>query len=178
MRVLRSLSLAVALSAVPSLAQAATFTLTGAHSATFTLPLSPTAIDPEGQAAGLNDPTIFALESTATVDGVPTPVLFYFYTAQGAGGFDLLSLSSRFFRYSPSGASIFTGTVFNPTFVLGEYDFTDFNLPALTYHLSVTADAVAPVPEAATWAMMLAGFGMIGVAVRRRQLAQITIRYA
>lgn len=33
-----------------------------------------------------------------------------------------------------------------------------------------TAPAVAAVPEPATWAMMLLGFGMIGAAARRRRL--------
>lgn len=158
-------------------AHAATFNLTGAHTASFALPLSPTAIDPEGQAAGLNDPTIFGLESVATVDGTTTPVLFHFYTDAGGGGFDLISLGATFFRYSPAGPSIFTGTVSSPTFVSGEYDFTDFDLPALSYHLSVTTDAVAAVPETATWAMMLAGFGMIGFAARRRK-TPVRVTYA
>lgn len=34
------------------------------------------------------------------------------------------------------------------------------------------------VPEPATWAMMLSGFGMIGFAARRRQRVKTTIRYA
>lgn len=33
----------------------------------------------------------------------------------------------------------------------------------------VLSDAVTPVPEAATWAMMLAGFGAIGAALRRQR---------
>lgn len=46
--------------------------------------------------------------------------------------------------------------------------------------LTVTAErtAVAAVPETATWAMMLAGFGMIGFAARRRQSAKTTVRFA
>ena len=30
------------------------------------------------------------------------------------------------------------------------------------------------VPEPAAWAMMLAGFGLVGAAMRRRQTAQVT----
>jgi len=41
-----------------------------------------------------------------------------------------------------------------------------------------TADAFfTPVPEPATWGMMLAGFGIIGAAARRRQSVKTTIRY-
>jgi hypothetical protein len=28
-----------------------------------------------------------------------------------------------------------------------------------------------PIPEASTWAMMIAGFGLVGSAMRRRRLA-------
>jgi len=41
-----------------------------------------------------------------------------------------------------------------------------------------TVDAFfTPVPEPTTWAMMLAGFGIIGAAARRRQWVKTTIRY-
>lgn len=42
----------------------------------------------------------------------------------------------------------------------------------------VATFAVAGVPEPATWAMMLAGFGMIGFAARRRQSVKTTVSYA
>lgn len=38
--------------------------------------------------------------------------------------------------------------------------------------------ARAAVPEPATWAMMLAGFGMIGFAARRRSAVKTTVKYA
>ena len=34
---------------------------------------------------------------------------------------------------------------------------------------SVTSEATAPVPEPATWAMMIAGFGLMGATMRRRR---------
>jgi hypothetical protein len=52
----------------------------------------------------------------------------------------------------------------------GEYVFTT---PSDTVTLRFIA-APGPVPEPATWAMMLVGFGMIGAAVRRRQRTAIT----
>ena len=44
--------------------------------------------------------------------------------------------------------------------------------------VTFTPNAVAAVPEATTWAMMLAGFGMIGFAVRRRSSVKTTVRFA
>lgn len=39
--------------------------------------------------------------------------------------------------------------------------------------------AVAPaVPEPATWAMMIVGFGAVGLAIRRRQEVRTTVRFA
>lgn len=40
----------------------------------------------------------------------------------------------------------------------------------VTYDLAVS-DPSSPVPEPATWAMMIAGFGMAGAALRRRPMA-------
>lgn len=42
-------------------------------------------------------------------------------------------------------------------------------------NFSISQAAVAPVPEPATWAMLIAGFGLAGSAVRRRKLS---VRFA
>lgn len=44
--------------------------------------------------------------------------------------------------------------------------------------ISGTITGVSAVPEAATWAMMLAGFAMIGFAVRRRPSIKTAVTYA
>lgn len=41
-----------------------------------------------------------------------------------------------------------------------------------------TAQVAGAVPEPATWAMMIAGFGMVGFAMRRRQKVSTTVRFA
>ena len=48
------------------------------------------------------------------------------------------------------------------------------NADILLDNVSVTG----PVPEPATWAMMLMGFGMVGVGVRRRRKQMLRITYA
>jgi hypothetical protein len=44
-------------------------------------------------------------------------------------------------------------------------------IEGLTFSASVRV--AAPVPEPASWAMLIAGFGILGVAVRRRRFAQV-----
>lgn len=47
---------------------------------------------------------------------------------------------------------------------------------AITAGAAITG-AISPVPEPATWAMMIGGFGMVGGAMRRRK-AQVRVTYA
>lgn len=51
---------------------------------------------------------------------------------------------------------------------LDELNFTHVTYHDLTFSATITAPAV---PEAATWAMMIAGFGVVGSAMRRRKTA-------
>jgi hypothetical protein len=59
------------------------------------------------------------------------------------------------------------------------YDDSDEYLINTVIDLSSSSMTVSisAVPEPATWAMMLSGFGMIGFAARRRQRVKTTIRY-
>jgi hypothetical protein len=43
-------------------------------------------------------------------------------------------------------------------------------IPTFTYVFKVSGDSLGMVPEPATWAMMIAGFGLVGGALRRRQV--------
>ncbi|MEP3225410.1 MAG: PEPxxWA-CTERM sorting domain-containing protein [Parasphingorhabdus sp.] len=102
----------------------------------------------------------FAFRSTGT---------FTSYSG-GPGGSIILALSSLDlgtpitsvdFTTSLTGVS----TAFTSDSV--SFFFTDQALPAETY-LTATFNTAA-VPEPATWAMMLIGFGLIGGAIRRRK---------
>lgn len=48
------------------------------------------------------------------------------------------------------------------------------NISATGIEASITFDVGPAVPEPATWAMMIGGFGMLGAAARRRSRATIT----
>lgn len=77
---------------------------------------------------------------------------------------------------------LYTGTTSNPTgFVLGDFTLGSFDgegeaLPDST--LSIRSDTIAAVPEPASWAMMMIGFGAVGFAIRRRPTAVARIRFA
>lgn len=86
-------------------------------------------------------------------------------------------------------SSFYSGTGIQTTGAYGSFwgdaAFSKFSayLGAGTYTFSVTGDGVggipaglglrvdSAVPEAATWAMMIAGFGLAGATMRRRRLA-------
>lgn len=86
--------------------------------------------------------------------------------------------------------------ILDPTFCFGQmgvvtgldlaaYDAMGWNLStnALTYGNTSTAAiyrqfATAPVPEPATWAMMIMGFGLMGAAMRRNHKVTARVRFA
>jgi microcystin-dependent protein len=59
-------------------------------------------------------------------------------------------------------------TVYGERLGANSVTLTEANLPTHTHSLP---DVAPPVPEPATWAMMIAGFAMAGAALRRRQAA-------
>ena len=67
------------------------------------------------------------------------------------------------------GPQLYTGTEDMPTFQLGTFALTEYQGSA-TYTLTVTE--VSAVPEPASVAMLLAGFGVVGAAAARRRRAE------
>jgi hypothetical protein len=71
-------------------------------------------------------------------------------------------------RFVADGLQLYSGTTSAPSFVAGQYTLA----PLYGYGASsVTVSYLASgaVPEPASWAMMLGGFGLVGGALRRRQ---------
>ena len=52
---------------------------------------------------------------------------------------------------------------------------SNYNLAPITVSITalVTGGAVGGVPEPASWAMMLVGFGIVGITARRRRTLQV-----
>lgn len=76
-----------------------------------------------------------------------------------------------------SSPTLFTGSPGNPTFLTDSFAVINpfFGNGNLTNSPVAVAGAV---PEPATWAMMLMGFGGIGFALRRRSTVRTTVAYA
>jgi hypothetical protein len=80
-----------------------------------------------------------------------------------SGGFRLTTAFANHFM--GTGEQLFTGTVSAPTFMPGTYQLTRFidTLPGTGTLI------ISDVPEPDSWALMIAGFGLLGAVVRRRR---------
>ncbi|KQU62447.1 hypothetical protein ASG67_05020 [Sphingomonas sp. Leaf339] len=72
------------------------------------------------------------------------------------------------------GPQLYFGTEAEPKFQTGSFNLTDFFSGS---PISLTISTVSAIPEPASWAMMLAGFAMIGGATRHRR-RKATVAYA
>lgn len=157
--------------ALPNAADAAPyiFTLTGSYNATFQLDSNPIPdVAFNGTGFYLFD-RAFSRASTGIAD-------IDFSNSTSSGG--LVIFDDRAVRYilSASGPQLYTGTEAAPMFRTGTFALTD-DFGTGSYTLNI-ASAIGAVPEPATWAMMLAGFGMIGFAARKRSAVKTTVSFA
>ena len=164
-----SIALSSVVASVPANAQALNFTLSGSRNATFTLDDSV----PDSFTSSFIGDQIFFNNVAGTFGGSAGTGNISFGTNLIA---DLNIQSANLGFTQLSGADLlFTGAPSNPTFNLGTFNLSGgFTAGPATLTIS---RAVAAVPEPGTWAMMLFGFGAVGVAVRRRRSTAI-VRYA
>ena len=157
---------ACALLALPSLAGARDieYRISGAgHVAVFRLDANPT---PEFLDPGYS----FGVTTTGTFDGITNlaGITFYLDPFEGpsdvaSGGLTYLDNGS-FFTFDVAGPQLFGGSIDAPTLLA----FGNEQIPDLNSGETITISARA-VPETASWALMVAGFGATGVAFRRRK---------
>ena len=156
--------LLVGASCVSSQASAALvlFNLTGIETASFTLNQSPT-VQPGGGLFDINN-----------VDGVfqGVPATFDLeFTDKG----QILLFTQSADIYLSGPVNVFSGTIAAPKFILGYYPWVGgaegenqsgetFSVKG-DFNLSITS-VPGGVPEPSTWMMMVAGFGLLGGAMR------------
>ena len=87
------------------------------------------------------------------------------FTTGGLSFLDILGTSYNLTNY-PDGLDHITNSIMDPA---GTGTPTPF---------VITSFSISAVPEPATWAMMIAGFGMIGFAARRRHRQTVRVTYA
>ena len=156
----------VALSA-PANAQALLFELSGSRNATFTLN-TPTPNSFTTNALIGNQ--IFFNNIAGTFGGTAGTANISFGTNLIAD-LNIQSASLGFTQLSVPG-DLFTGPASNPTFNLGTFNLSG-GFTAGPATLTISQAAIAAVPEPGTWAMMLIGFGAMGVSMRRRRTRQL-----
>jgi hypothetical protein len=141
------------------------FVITGSQTIKFVLDASPTppVVDPGNY---------FVLPGvTGTINNVSTTFDLGFGSPSYFFNFGLINnvIGTGFVS---TGTSLFTGSESAPTFKLGTFSLTP-NTPDPDYTLTITA-----VPEPASWAMLLAGFGALGMMVRRRRDVTVRVRFS
>ncbi|MBB6124316.1 PEPxxWA-CTERM sorting domain-containing protein [Sphingobium subterraneum] len=158
-------ALAGTIAAVPAQAAPILFELSGSRNATFTLDTDTT---PDFFSSGTFGDQISFDGVSGIFGGTPGLASVGF----GTGLFATLNIGG-----TPLGFTQFAGpdllTIVNtkPVFNFGTFNLTSIVSGSSTITISA---ATAAIPEPATWAMMLAGFGAIGFAMRRKQAVRVT----
>jgi hypothetical protein len=119
---------------------------------------------------GLSDFSINLYRIVAPVDGSPTAVNATIYAYSGLNGTGTLLGSAS---GSADGGAGFAYTTIALDKLAGARSFVIQGGSGLANYDDITATAA--VPESASWAMMLGGFGLLGGALRRRRAS---IRFA
>jgi hypothetical protein len=158
----------IALASAPAEAAIFNFDLNGSYNASFGIDTD--LLTPPSESGD----DYFLIENIAGVfDGLrQVAPSIQFSTAAANGGFTIELADGEFLGFF--GLPLFTGSTMLPQLTTGTFTLaSDFD--SSQSFLTITA-AAAAVPEPASWAMMLAGFGAVGFTMRRRTPTRVTVR--
>lgn len=157
--------------ALPAAAVTLNFTLTSLkgtdYTASWQLPQSPTL-------SGFYPNQFGFVDVSVLVNGSPETKQITFFRAGGVekGGV-MIGLTTAPDTALAQGLQLYTGTSAAPTFLLGTFELERFTVEGILPYQLTISEAPGGVPEPASWAMLIAGFGLVG-AVRRRRVAAVT----
>lgn len=147
--------LAAALTTGPADAARYMFNLSGSRTANFSLESTAPAFFSDFQSQFQNVPGVF--------DGMPgVASAVSFGVVPLISSVDIINMTLGFSQFA--GPQLFTGPTSNPVFKIGT-----FTLTGIVSGNSTLTIAAAAVPEPAAWTLLIAGFGLVGAALRRRQ---------
>ncbi len=151
--------LTLAVAATPAAAAPLLFELSGSRSASFVL--DPEATTPDFFSASFIGNQVSYNSVQGTFGGTPGSAFVGFGTFLAAT-LNIQSPNLGFTQFA--GPDLFTVANMRPVFKPGTYQLTSIVSGSSTLTISAAA-----VPEPASWAMLLAGFGMMGAAIRYRR---------
>ena len=148
--------------------------------------------------AGPSGTAVFQLDSNATPDFARTVIAgsdqFGYYNVAGTFGgingtastisfgtgiiatLNIVAPNLGFTQFSGSSSPLFSGTANNPTFNTGTFTLKN---PFFGNGTLTVSKAAPAVPEPATWALLILGFGAIGATMRSRSdRKSTTVSYA
>lgn len=139
------------------------FDITGNGTARFTLDTS--IVKP----MFVNNTGITYTNVSGTYNGVTASRSVQFFNSTNYGGFNVGFVGQG------TGPVLYTGSTADPVFNLGTFQLQPFGFGVKGGYTVTIAAVAAAVPEPATWAMMILGFGLVGYAVRRRAVRYVGV---
>lgn len=152
-------------SAIPASAVTFHFDLSGSRSAMFDIDASraPDSFTPTQTFFDATPGIYSATPGTADISFSKD-----FFGGPG-GGFEAINFSLLGFSQFMSSEVLFTGTTAQPVFKTGAFQLTSIVAGASTLTITQMDGGESTVPEPASWALLVSGFGLVGGAVRRRR---------
>ena len=119
------------------------------------------------------------LQSLVTPEGVNSFVASVAWALTGGADYRLLQVadSNAMWTYGDSGVALSNPDISMTATGIFGHGVNDFGINDNTYWAAfndITTTSGAGVPEPATWALMLMGFGLIGATARQRKLVTVT----
>jgi hypothetical protein len=158
-------AIAALLAAAPASATVLSFTISGDYSAAFQIDTSaaPDYSDPDYGVGYASVPGFSGtLSGTANIQFFPTAM---------SGGILIADPDSIDWLLEATGPQLYNGPETAPVFHTGTFALTGLSTPG-SFSLTI-APVSAAVPEPASWALMISGFGLAGAALRRRQAVAV-----